>query len=56
MLIEGLFCGVSIFFSPPDDVKSEEFQSFDVSEKQAYNVNTVEDFFLILNRLKKQKN
>ena len=28
----------------------------EISEKQAYNVNTVEDFFLILNRLKKQKN
>ena len=56
MLVEGLFCGVSLFFSPPDNVKSDDYSSFDVSEKQAYNVNTVEDFFLILNRMKKLKN
>ncbi|MHB1622029.1 MAG: NTP transferase domain-containing protein [Cuniculiplasma sp.] len=56
LLIEGTFCGVSVFFSSPESIKNEDFFSYNVSEKDAYNINTVEDFFLILNRLKTQKN
>ncbi len=53
MLIEGLFCGVSVFMDKPDNVDTEDFYAYNVTEQQAYNINTVEDFFLILNRLKK---
>lgn len=54
MLIEGLFCGVSVFMEKPKDVETEDFYGYNVTEKQAYNINTVEDFFLILNRLRKE--
>ncbi len=54
LLIEGLFCGVSVFMDRPENVETDDFIPYNVTEKEAYNINTVEDFFLILNRLKKE--
>lgn len=54
MLIEGLFCGISVFMEKPENVDTKNFYGYNVTEQQAYNINTVEDFFLILNRLRKE--
>jgi GTP:adenosylcobinamide-phosphate guanylyltransferase len=55
LLIEGLFCGISIFYGDPTKISADEFYVYNVAEKDVYNINTVEDFFLIINKLKNGK-
>lgn len=53
MLADGLFCGLSYFFSDPETIGEESFYTLDVKGKQVRNINTTIDFFALINRMNK---
>ena len=53
MLIGGLFCGFSLFFSTPEMVEEDKFYYVNFTERDAYNINTKVDYYLLLNRTEK---
>ena len=55
MLIGGLFCGLSIFFSNPENVEEDKFYYVNFTERDAYNINTKIDYYLLLNRTESMK-
>lgn len=54
MLIGGLFCGLSIFFSNPENVDEDKFYYVNFTERDAYNINTKVDYYLLLNRTERR--
>ena len=55
MLIGGLFCGLSIFFSNPESVEEDKFYYVNFTERDAFNINTKIDYYLLLNRAERMK-
>lgn len=53
MLSDGLFCGMSYFFSDPEKIPEDEFFTLDVKGKLVRNINTTIDFFALINRMKR---
>ena len=53
LLSDGLFCGLSYFFSDPERIGEELFFTMDVKGKQVRNINTTIDFFALINRMNK---
>ncbi|MCL4350204.1 MAG: NTP transferase domain-containing protein [Candidatus Thermoplasmatota archaeon] len=50
MLIGGIFSGFSLYFSKPQDVDEDHFYYINFTERDACNVNTRVDYYLLLNK------
>ncbi len=55
LLADGLFCGMSIFFSDPEKIGYDDYYNYDAKKRGIRNINTTLDFFALLNKINRKR-